>query len=76
MQKLENKCRQKIDADEKQRAAEVLFYLIYHLEVPLICRINLRILNSLKIPLKRDIKTPLERTYKVISFNENGQKVE
>ena len=31
LRKLEHKCRQKLEVPEKQKAAEVLFYLIYHL---------------------------------------------
>ena len=55
--------------------AEILFYLIYHLEIPLVCRISLRILNSLKIVLNREIKTPIEKTYKTIMFTDKGQEV-
>jgi hypothetical protein len=60
IRKLDHNCRKKIAFEEKVRVSELLFFILYHIEVPLINRACLKILKRLKIDLKSGIRTPLE----------------
>jgi hypothetical protein len=51
LKKLEVIIRDEVKYDDKVLIAETLFYLIFHLEVPIIIRFALRLLKKLKIPL-------------------------
>ena len=48
-----------------------MFYLVYHVNTPIIARVCLRILRYLKISLKSNIKTPFDFTYYSVSMQQN-----
>ena len=59
LRKLDIACRANIDHQDKILVAENLFHTLYHIEVPLVARLSLKILKMLDINLKDGIKTPL-----------------
>jgi hypothetical protein len=57
-----------VPAEEKVRLAELLFYILYHIEVPILAKMALKILRRLKINLKEGIRTPLDYEYTICSM--------
>lgn len=70
LKKLESNCRKRITPEEKLRLAELLFFMLYHIEVPILAKVSLKILRRLKINLKEGIKTPLDYEYTLCSVGE------
>lgn len=62
LRKLEVNLRSKeqLKADTQIQIAESIFYILYHVEIPLMARLCLKILKRLNIPLKSGIKTPFD----------------
>lgn len=69
LKKLEINCRKKTSHDEKIKISELLFYILYHIEVPMISRMALKIIKRFKINLKEGIRTPLDYEYRLYSAN-------
>lgn len=65
--------RKKVEYVEKVVIAETLFYILYHIEVPLVCRLALKIAKKLQINLKADIRTPLDLEYRTIGLTEGEE---
>jgi hypothetical protein len=57
-----------VAAEEKVRLAELLFFVLYHIEVPILAKMALKILRRLKINLKEGIRTPLDYEYSLCSI--------
>jgi hypothetical protein len=59
-----------VSFEEKIRIGETLFYVLYHIEIPLVAKLCLKIIRKLEINLKQQgIRTPLERQYKIYHAN-------
>jgi len=67
LKKLEINMRQKksIVFETQQKIAESIFYLLYHVEIPLISRLGLKILKRLNISFKEGVRTPFDYEYKL-----------
>ena len=76
LKKLELKVRKNLEIEEKTETASTLFYMIFHVEVPLIVRVGLRILKMLGISLKDNIRTPFDYVYKSMSLKKCAIKRE
>ena len=63
------KRQSKVSGDEQIKIAESIFYILYHVEVPLIIKLGLKILKRLNISLKQGIRTPFDYEYKLYKSN-------
>jgi hypothetical protein len=61
LRKLEVNTRKKVSYEDKIKIGETIFYILYHIEIPLVAKLALKIIKKLNIGLKQGIKTPLER---------------
>jgi len=62
-----------VPSEEKVRLAELLFFILYHIEVPILAKMALKILRRLKINLKEGIRTPLDYEYTLCSITDKQQ---
>lgn len=53
--------------------AQSIFYILYHVEIPLIAQLGLKILKKLNISLKNGIQTPFDYEYKLFKANDNNE---
>jgi hypothetical protein len=64
--------RVRIDAAGQAQLAEALFYILYHVEIPLIAKLGIKILKRLNISLKQGIRTPIDCEYKLLQTNDKN----
>jgi hypothetical protein len=69
LRKIEINCRRKVSYDDKIKIGEIIFFILYHIEVPLISKLSLKIVKKLGINLKDGIKTPFDYEYKLYSIS-------
>jgi len=63
----------RIDAREQTKIAETIFYMLYHIETPLIAKLGFKILKRLNISLKQGIKTAFDYEYKLYKTNSSSE---
>jgi hypothetical protein len=73
LKKLESNCRKKVAHEEKIKVAELLFFILYHIEVPILAKIALKILRRFNINLKDGISTPLDCEYTLCAITEKQE---
>lgn len=64
--------KDKVEAEMQVRIAEALFYILYHVEIPLVAQLGLKLLKRLNISLKHGLRTPFDYEYKL--YRSNAQK--